>query len=141
MTTLTDLTEMTGRQVLDYLDLDAAIPTHDGLVAQGDITVIPEAMWQRCGIAFAPEGSWAEIKSQGVTVLAGMHDHVLVAAKSAAQWSTDVTDITDLAIGIVDVTTEAHLLHEEHGGIGLAPGKYALRASREQAAIIRRVAD
>ncbi len=141
MTTLTDLTKMTGRTVLDHLDAEADIPVTSELVAQGDVTIIPEAMWQRNGITVRDDTNWTDVPPRGVVVMAGMHDHVLVAETGAARWATTITDAEDLGLGVVDVGSEAHLLHEEHGGIGLAPGRYCLRASREQASIIRRVAD
>lgn len=141
MKTLSELTEMTGRTVLDHLDMAVDIPVTTNLVAQGDVTIIPEGMWERNGISVRHGADFEEVSPRGVTVMAGMHDHVLVAEAGAATWCRTLDDSEDLGLGIVDVATEAYLLHEEHGGIGLGAGRYCLRASREQASIIRRVAD
>lgn len=141
MKTLSELTEMTGRTVLDHHDLAIDIPVATNLVAQGDVTIIPEPMWERNGITVDHDAVWEFVRPRGVVVMAGMHDHVLVAEAGAATWCRTLEDSEDLGLGIVDVVTEAYLLHEEHGGIGLGAGRYCLRASREQASIIRRVAD
>lgn len=141
MKTLEHIQEMSGRKVYDHLDTTADIHLGTGLVAQGDIMVIPETMWERNGIKASTKMVPQPVPAQGIVVLAGMHDHVLVAPTGDATWTAGVVDRENLALGTIDVTGEAYLLHQEHGAVGLAPGRYVVRASREQAAILRRVAD
>ena len=141
MKTLEHLKNYSGHQVQDHLDMSADIPLHRGLVAQGDIMIIPEEMWARNGLQASTKMPAQPIPASGIVILAGNHNHVLVAEPSAATWTTGVVDSKNLALGTIDVTTEAYILHEEHGATGLAAGRYIVRASREQATIIRRVAD
>lgn len=141
MKTLDDIQTMSGRTVQDHLDMGADIPVLDGLVAQGDIIVIPESMWERNGLKASTKMVAQPVPAQGIVVLAGLHNHVLVAGDGAATWTTGTVDRESLALGVIGVATEAYLLHEEHGAVGLAAGRYVVRASREQAAILRRVAD
>ena len=141
MKTLDDIQIMSGHKVLDYLDTAADIQLHTGLVAQGDIIVIPETMWERNGLQASTKMVAQPVPANGITVLAGLHNHILVSELDGATWTTGVVDRETLALGTITVNTEAFLLHEEHGAIGLAPGRYIVRASREQATIIRRVAD
>lgn len=141
MKTLEHITEMSGRKVYDHLDTSADIPLGGDLIAQGDIMIIPETMWERNGLQASTKMVPRQVSAQGIVVLAGNHDHVLIAPSGAATWTTGVVDRESLALGTIDVKTEAFLLHQEHGAVGLAPGRYIVRASREQADIIRRVAD
>lgn len=140
MKTLDDIQQMSGQKVYDYLDTATDIPVHTGLVAQGDIMVIPEVMWECNGIT-VEDGHTQPVPPAGIIILSGMHSHVLVAEPTAATWTTTVTDRENLALGIIDVTATAYILHEEHGAVGLAPGRYCVRQSREQADVLRKVAD
>jgi hypothetical protein len=42
-----------------------------------------------------------------------------------------VSDVDGLAIALVDTMAPVYLLHREHGGTGIAPGRYAVRRQRE----------
>lgn len=136
---LAELSQLTDVQVDDHLDLDEIVPVSDGLQAQGDLIVVPEAVAKANGAKVS--GGWSEVPPRGVVVLAGTHDHVLVGDLGKVRFTTDVTDSQGLALGAVQADSTAWLVHQEHGGIGLAPGCYVLRGTREQAEIVRRVAD
>ena len=135
MKTLSDLTGATGRPVDVHLLLDLVIPLSDGLQAQGDLMVVP--LDELAGQVRVPDGAeWREVPPDGVELLrgaAGDNAHTLVADPGTCLWTSDVEDVTGLAIGVLDAMAAAYLLHREHGGTGLAPGRYAVRRQREHA--------
>ena len=141
MATLADLIHPRGFGILEHLEADAEIPVVDGIQFQGDVGVIP--VTELGGKVSYSEVSLTPVGSQGVVVVEGEHTHLLVADPGAARWSAAVQDVEDLAVGVVDVRpgAAAYLLHAEHGGTGLAPGRYVIRRQREQADEDRLVAD
>jgi hypothetical protein len=144
MATLADLTRPRGFEVLEHLEADAQIPLINGIQFQGDVAIIPTT--ELGGKVSYSEVSLTPVGSQGVVVVEGTgggHTHLLVADPGAARWSAAVKDVEDLAVGVVDVrpNSAAYLLHAEHGGTGLAPGRYVIRRQREQADEDRLVAD
>jgi len=142
MTTLHELTAARGFDVGEHLEAALEIPVHAGIQFQGDVAIIPleevdaTVSWQ--------PSSLRPVGPAGVEVIEGgngAHAHLLVADPGAAKWTADVTDSEGLAIGVLDAFTPVHLLHAEHGGTGIAPGRYLLRRQREQADEQRLVAD
>jgi hypothetical protein len=134
MKTLDELTTSTGRPVDEHLVLDLVIPVHDGIQAQGDLIVLPldEVAHEVTAHAHA---FWREVPAEGVELLrggTGGNAHTLVADPGTCVWTTDVTDPTGLALGVLETLAVAYLLHREHGGTGLAPGSYVIRRQREQ---------
>jgi hypothetical protein len=75
-----------------------------------------------------------EVPVGGVTLVAGVHPHVLVADAGTCQYTLDVSDSAGLAVAAVRATEPVWLLHPEHGGTGLAPGTWVIRRQREQSA-------
>ncbi|MHC3471987.1 hypothetical protein ACYF6T_25295 [Streptomyces sp. 7R007] len=132
--TLEDLTLRSGLDVLDHLERQVAIPVVDGLQAQGDLIVVPYALVTR---AVRPgESGWRDVPAGGLELLrsaAGGNPHTLVADPGTCRWTTDLRDTTGLALGMLDTSAVAYLVHPEHGGTGIAPGRYVIRRQRERA--------
>lgn len=142
MPTLQDLTKDRGFAVDEHLEAEAEIPVHRGIQFQGDLAIIPLGevgdviSWQPS--ALSPVGPAGAEIIRGEN---GGHTHLLVADEGAAKWTADVSDEHRLAIGVLDAAVPVHILHAEHGGTGIAPGRYLLRRQREQAGEPRLVSD
>ena len=140
MATLTDLT-VHGVTFDDHLDMTADIPVLAALQAQGDVICIPLDLHPLA--TTRPEAVWSECRS--VPVVRGENGgntHLLVADAGVARWTTDLREqASGLNLGIVECTTPVWLLHPQHGGMGLAAGRWLLRRQREQMAELRQVAD
>ena len=131
--TLGDLTARTGLTVLDHLEREMTIPVIDGLQAQGDLLVIPLAMLR--GVQLWGSAYWRDVPAAGIDVIraaAGGNPHTLVADPGTCRWTTAVRDQTGLALGALETTATAYLIHPEHGGSGIAPGTYVIRRQREK---------
>ncbi|MFJ9630462.1 hypothetical protein ACIRU8_22395 [Streptomyces sp. NPDC101175] len=132
-TTLADLTRRSGLDVLGHLEREVAIPVVDGLQAQGDLIVVPYAFVAR---AVAPRNEiWREVPAGGVELLrsaAGGNPHTLVADPGTCRWTEAVHDTMGLALGMIETSAVAYLIHPEHGGTGIAPGRYVVRRQRER---------
>jgi hypothetical protein len=131
--TLADLTAATGLPVDLHLMLDLTIPVDDGIQAQGDLIVVPlvELADQ---VTVRTDAVWVEVPADGVEVVrneAGGNPHTLVADPGTCLWTTGVADAEDLAVGVIDAMATVYLMHREHGGAGLAPGRYVIRRQRE----------
>jgi hypothetical protein len=130
--TLADLTSRTGLDVLGHLEREAAIPVAGGLQAQGDLIVIP-LDW--LDVRIWPQARWwRPVPATGIELLrsaAGGNPHTLVADPGTCEWTTGVDDRTRLALGALNATSVVYLLHPEHGGAGIAPGRYLVRRQRE----------
>jgi hypothetical protein len=131
--TLADLTAATGLPVDLHLVLDLTIPVADGIQAQGDLIVVPLA--ELAGqVTIRDNALWSEVPADGVEVVrneAGGNPHTLVADPDTCLWTTDVDDVDGLAVGVLDAMEPVYLLHREHGGTGIAPGRYIVRRQRE----------
>ena len=147
--TLADLTARTGLDVLGHLEREVTIPVIDGIQAQGDLLVIPIALltepqgrrWRDVYITDSPR--WHEVPGPGIEVLragAGGNPHTLVADPGTCRWTTGVFDSQRLALGALTATGVAYLIHPEHGGSGIAPGRYIIRRQRERRGATRRPA-
>ncbi|MFI6406592.1 hypothetical protein [Streptomyces sp. NPDC050548] len=132
-TTLADLTRRSGLDVLDHLEREVAIPVVDGLQAQGDLIVVPYAFVARA--VTHTTSHWREVPAAGVELLrsaAGGNPHTLVADPGTCRWTEDVRDTMGLALGMIETSAVAYLIHPEHGGTGIAPGRYVVRRQRER---------
>jgi hypothetical protein len=135
--TLADLTGVRGFEVLEHLEAEAEVPVLAGIQFQGDVAVIPAAELPDVGY-----GGFVAVGPAGVEVVRGEnggHTHLLVGDAGAVGWCPEVSDPEGLAVGVADVATEAFLIHAEHGGMGLAAGRYVIRRQREQADQERRL--
>ena len=144
MTTITlgQLSQLSGHDVLDHLELDMAIPVIDGLQAQGDLIVIPHSMINGSASPAQPllriGAGWREVPPSGVELLRsanGGNPHTLVGEHFTCQWTSWIRDETGLAIGALRNTRAAYLIHREHGATGIAPGSWVVRRQRESSTI------
>lgn len=141
MTTMTyqDAINRVGVSLPEHLVADAEVPILTGPQAQGDIGIIPAAM-----IGVTVSADTYEPVGEGVQVVVGEatgNTHWLHSDHPSVAWAR--LD-RDLVIGVVTIPegATAYLIHtDEHGANGIGPGVYALTGKREQADVIRRVAD
>ncbi|MFD5825132.1 hypothetical protein [Lentzea sp. NPDC060358] len=117
---LAELVDRTSVDALDHLEREATVPVVDGLQAQGDLIVIPFS-----ALGFVPEETadrW--VPPRGVHLVAGLggrNPHVLVADPGTCRWSPGGE------VAVVENSAPVYLLHPEHGGTGIAPGRWLLR--------------
>lgn len=129
--TVAELTIRTGVDVLDHLERETAIAVLDGVQAQGDLLVVPFGLLTDTRF---PDTGWSDVPAKGVEVIrgaAGANPHVLVADPGTCRWSTRILDPQGLGLGCLETSGPAYLLHPEHGGSGIAPGRYLIRRQRE----------
>lgn len=134
--TVHDAIARTGVDVLDYLDRQAEVPVLTGAQRQGDVIVLPQRSGPDKGEA-VDVGGVAVVRGE-----AGGNTHALV-PDGPCWWRPIAAGAGLLNLGslIVDPGAVAFLAHPEHGFLAMAPGRYLLRRQREQADVIRRVAD
>ncbi|MGW0016877.1 hypothetical protein ACWDUD_00985 [Rhodococcus sp. NPDC003382] len=132
--TLSDITAWSGIDVFDYLDREVSVPVVDGPQAQGDLIVVPHTMLAGV-VTRQPWTRTVPVPASGIELLrsaAGGNPHSLVADEGACTWTAPVADPRGLALGIVEVTGVAYLIHPEHGATGIAPGRYVVGRQRER---------
>ncbi|QVQ50849.1 hypothetical protein J4H86_18545 [Spiractinospora alimapuensis] len=137
--TLSDLTRLSGVQVLDHLEQEVAVPVIADLQAQGDLIVIPHDL-VRDDVVLPPDHGWRDVPPEGLDLLrsaAGGNPHCLVAEPGTCRWVTHIRDGSGLSLGALTTTRPAYLIHPEHGGSGLAPGTYVVRRQREGTGDVR----
>ncbi|WP_232667432.1 hypothetical protein [Pseudonocardia sp. TRM90224] len=133
MMNLDALLDITGLDVLDHLDRQVAVPVVDGLQAQGDLIVIPAGMTPT--VTTWPSSRWRPLPAEGLELvrgIAGNNPHTLVAEPGTCELTPDVEDPLRLAIAMFTNTAPAYLIHPEHGGTGIAPGRWLVRRQRER---------
>ncbi|MGV8872905.1 MAG: hypothetical protein ACOH2Q_10280 [Rhodococcus sp. (in: high G+C Gram-positive bacteria)] len=131
--TLSTLTTLSGLGVLDYLDREISVPVIDGLQAQGDLIVVPHALVM-ASVAVTDRNHIENVPLSGLELLrsaVGGNPHNLVADGGPCTWSSPVFDTRGLALGILDTSVTAYLIHPEHGATGIAPGRYVIGRQRE----------
>lgn len=134
---LSDL--LTTDTVLAELATALDVPTVAGLQHQGDVSVIPAHMVTD----YTPPS--VTVPRTGVAVVrgeSGGNTHLLL-ADGAVQFAGRPASADDLTLGCLYVPdgATAYLDHPEHGNSGIAPGNYVIRRKREQADVLRMVAD
>lgn len=105
----------------------------DGLQAQGDLVVVPLAWLGTVTPSVWP--NWRPVPPDGVELVrggAGNNPHTLVADPGTYELTAGVRDPLDLGIAIVANGPPAHLIHPEHGGSGIAPGRRLVRRQQER---------
>ena len=136
------LSEAPADQALAELAAELDVPVVAGLQHQGDVSVIPAA--------WAPEyrTPTTPVPRAGVPVVrgeSGGNTHALLADAGSGVLVTvlDAVSVEDLTVAhlLVPDGAVAWLDHPEHGNSGIGPGEYVLRRKREQADIVRMVAD
>jgi hypothetical protein len=130
---LSELLDWSGLDVLDHLEREVTVPVVDGLQAQGDLIVIPFdllgtiELWEHVRWRPVPAGGIELVRGEG-----GNNPHTLVADAGTCRWTTAVRDRTGLAIAVFENTAPAYLVHPEHGGSGVAPGRWLVRRQQER---------
>lgn len=130
---LAELLDQTGLDVLEHLERQTTIPVVDGLQAQGDLIVIPLSLLPT--VTLRPWEFWRPVPAEGVELIrgvAGNNPHTLVADPFTCQWTNAVWDPLNLAIAVFENTETAYLVHPEHGGSGVAPGRWLVRRQQER---------
>jgi hypothetical protein len=147
MSTMTygEALDLIGTTLPDHLVADVEVPVLTGPQTQGDVGIIPAGLLgERVDTTSA-----IPVGKAGVQVVVGEatgNTHWLH-SDPGCTWAR-ATDLDDdegqLVIGYVTVPdgASAWLIHtDEHGCNGIGGGVYALTGKREQADVIRRVAD
>ena len=124
----------------DGLLAEAEVPVLTGPQRQGDVGIWPTGR--------TPTGDRQPVPPAGIAVVRGEtstggNSHILDAYYGDVYW-TEMSDRDGLLLGIVEVPdgSVAVLTHtDEHGSNAIGPGVYELTGKREQADIVRRVAD
>lgn len=135
---LAELVDRTSVAALDHLERETTIPVVDGLQAQGDLIVIPVSLFRHP----PSTGVGQAVPPQGVHLVQGAdgrNPHVLVADPGTCSWRSVWDPRLGLAIAVVDNTAPVYLLHPEHGGTGIAPGRWLIRRQRERGNGYRKV--
>ncbi|WP_370947122.1 hypothetical protein AB5J62_06085 [Amycolatopsis sp. cg5] len=130
---LAELLDRTGLDVLDHLERQVAVSVIDGPQAQGDLIVVPMDM-----LGDVVEQGWARwrpVAADGFELVRGengAHPHTLVADAGTCRWTAEVYDPVSLGIVLFENTAPVYLIHPEHGGSGVAPGRWLVRRQRER---------
>lgn len=141
MLTYTEAAHRVGLEPYDDLVADVEVPVLCGAQRQGDILIVPLDR----KIGKAELAAFTPVPAAGLTIVRGTNDHILDAYQGDVLWSpaTNQPDGSVL-VGhlIVETGAVAYLTHtEEHGTNAIGPGVYRITGKREQADIVRRVAD
>ncbi|HEX3786156.1 MAG TPA: hypothetical protein VHX38_41455 [Pseudonocardiaceae bacterium] len=129
---LAQLLDRTGLDVLDHLEREVTVPIIDGPQAQGDLIVIPFDLLGT--VTLRPWSGTRAVPAEGVELVrgvAGNNPHTLVADPGTCTWTTGLRDAVGLSIGMFANTAPAYLIHPEHGGSGVAPGRWLVRRQQE----------
>jgi hypothetical protein len=124
--------------VLDHLERSVQIPLVD-FARQGDVLVVPVRVLLHELVATTP------VPAAGLPVVegaGGAATHLLVGEGDVRfDWWPQDDEIVTVGVLTVGEGSAAYLLHREHGGVGIAPGRYEIRRQREQAGSPRPVSD
>lgn len=136
MQTLEKLITEFGVDVHEHLDRDELVPVHSSIQRQGDVAFIP--------VDSRPSAGHRPIPAAGVAVVRGENGgntHLLLG--QGTYRSIVSSDPSDTLIGelVVGEGETAYVAHSEHGYLGIGPGVYQARRKREQADVVRRIAD
>lgn len=117
----------------EHLARDLEIPVATGPQRQGDILFIPAGAAATDPI---PQAGYAVIRGEN-----GGHTHALHTATGEAFYTP--SGRTEGRLGVLTVAegSTAVLAHPEHGFMAFGPGTYTVTRQREQADVIRSVAD
>lgn len=122
-------------EVLDHLDRDASLPVVTRAACQGDVSILR--------VTTPP--ATTPVPASGVAVVRGENGgntHSLH-GDGPIMWDPAYPSDTSLTLGTLTVPegSQAVLLHPEHGGMAIVAGTYRIGRQREQADVIRTVAD
>ena len=134
--TLAEVVNRHGVGVDAHHNLDALVPVFSGPQRQGDVLIIPDR---------AGDAATIPVPQIGVPVVRGENGgntHLLL-AEGEVRYAPPAAHSNDLCLGYLSVPpgAVAYLAHPQHGYMGIGPGGYELRRQRQQADVIRMVAD
>jgi len=134
--TLSEAIDRFDVDVLDHLDRSVSIPMISHIGRQGDVLILAKPRGRK---ATTP------IRAGGYPAVRGENNgntHLLL-ADGAAWFDAEEPSPTKLTLGVLTVEkgSTGYLAHPEHGYLAIAPGTYELRRQREQADVLRMVAD
>ena len=123
-----------GHDVDEHLERDLEIPVLTGPQRQGDILFVPAVV--KAATDPIPQAGYPVIRGEN-----GGHTHALHTDTGHCFYTP--TSRTDGVLGTLTVAEEssAVLAHSEHGFMAFGPGSYTVTRQREQADVIRSVAD
>lgn len=139
--TLGNILDRAGVDTLGVLDAQVNVPVLTGLAqAQGDLIILPRPNKQAATTAIPQSGALV-VRAES----SGGNTHSLHSWDGPVCYY-DERDRGDsgLVLGVLTVPdgATAYLVHtEEHGANAFGPGTYEIRRQREQADIVRIVAD
>lgn len=125
MTTLADVIDWTGRDVLDHLDRQAAVPTVERQACQGDVSILR--------VTTSPATTPMPTEVVLAASVASPNTHTLH-PNGACFWDAHTaTGPSDVELGTLTVPdgSLAYLSHEEHGALIVLPGTYRVGRQRE----------
>ena len=109
------------------VELDVDLST--GVQAQGPIVVIPVSMVGR-DVTVDRKQKAHKVPDDGLELIATRgYAHRLLS--TTATWTAGARDVEHLALGILEVSARAYLVHPDHEPIGIGPGRYVFRRQRE----------
>ncbi len=131
-----------GVEIDNHLEREVGIPVNTGIQRQGDVLVRPATSKPRRGtLNQVPVAGYPVVRGEN-----GGNTHLLLAVGEVLFTQVSEGDpATDegLVLGYLKVTegSTAYLAHPEHGYLGIGSGTYVIGRQREQADVVRRVAD
>ena len=125
MSTLADVIARTGKDVLDHLDRQAAVPVVTAQACQGDVSILR--------VTSAPSTEPMPSEVLVMPAQASPNDHTLHPHGPCFWTPHTPTAPGDVVLGILTVPegSEAYLSHQEHGALVIAPGTYRIGRQRE----------
>ncbi len=132
-----------GVEIDQHLEREVGIPVNTGLQRQGDVLVRP---WTE---PIRKNQAGAQVPTEGFPVVRGENGgntHLLLASGEVLFRQVEEGDPSldsGLRLGFLTVAegATAYLAHPEHGYLGIGTGTYVIGRQREQADVVRRVAD
>lgn len=131
--TLSRLVQTHGIDVLDHLDMEMSIPILTGLQRQGDVIVVPDS--KATATTLVPKSGIPVVRGEN-----GGNTHAIV-ADGEVFCDVFAPSANSLIVAKLVVKDVAWLAHPEHGFMGIGAGSYTISRQREQADVIRVVAD
>lgn len=130
ITTIGDMVTLTGKTVLDYLDMAAEVPKVTTAGAQGDVLIVhanrapATTPMPACVVAVASEAS--------------SNTHTLHPSGTAFWDRHDQRSDEDVLLGVLTVPdgSTVFLSHQEHGGIEICAGTFEVRRQAELGRIV-----
>lgn len=134
--TVGDLTDLTGVTIVADWAEHIEIPVLTGLQRQGDVIIIP-SLRAKAATTAVPKTGTPVVRGES-----GGNTHAIYAdGDVCVNVRTPQAGQLLAAVITVGEGATAWLGHPEHGYLGIGPGTYEARRQREQADVIRMVAD